>query len=85
MNQIDQYAINALALEPDTFDKESLTYSHQKLRALVSVDDVAKLFSVHVRTAQRWTQRRKIPYYRIGSVIRYDLHQILMNAGHYDE
>lgn len=80
MTELNQYPISALTLEPEPIQNEPDTYSHQMLRSLVSVDDVATLFNVHVRTAQRWTNRKQIPCYRIGSVIRYDLEQILKGA-----
>jgi excisionase family DNA binding protein len=35
--------------------------------------DMAKIFKVNARTIARWRQERRIPYFKIGSVVRYRL------------
>jgi len=77
MERNDAYRNNALVINAPTRDGQDESYSHAKTNTLLSVFEIADIFQVHVRTAQRWTSRDLIPYYRIGSVIRYDLKQVL--------
>ena len=77
MKRNDAYGTNTLAINDPTRDGQDESYSHAKTGTLVSVFEIAEIFQVHVRTAQRWTSKDLIPYYRIGSVIRYDLTQVL--------
>jgi excisionase family DNA binding protein len=44
---------------------------------LLDVFDIAEHFNVHYRTAQRWTKKKWIPYYRVGKSVRYDLTKVL--------
>lgn len=44
---------------------------------LVSVVEIAALFNVHLRTAQRWTKNRQIPHYRVGNSVRYNKREVL--------
>lgn len=44
---------------------------------LVNAFTLAKHFSVHGRTVQRWTRRRLIPYYRIEKSVRYDISEVM--------
>jgi len=77
MKRNDAYGTNALAINDPTRAGQNDSYSHAKAGTLVSVFEIAEIFQVHVRTAQRWTSKDLIPYYRVGSVIRYDLRQVL--------
>ena len=77
MKRNDTYRTNALAINAPLREGQNESYSHAKTSTLVSVFEIADIFQVHVRTAQRWTSKDLIPYYRIGSVIRYDLTQVL--------
>ena len=77
MKRNDTYRTNALAINAPPREGQNESYSHAKTSTLVSVFEIADIFQVHVRTAQRWTSKDLIPYYRIGSVIRYDLTQVL--------
>ena len=77
MKRNDTYCTNALAINAPPREGQNESYSHAKTSTLVSVFEIADIFQVHVRTAQRWTSKDLIPYYRIGSVIRYDLTQVL--------
>ncbi len=42
-----------------------------------TVHDVAALFSVHWKTVELWRRKAKMPFVRIGGVIRYTLSDVL--------
>lgn len=77
MKRNDTHCPTALAINHQRQHGKTESYPHGTTSTLVSVFDIAEIFQVHVRTAQRWTSKDLIPYYRIGSVIRYDLTQVL--------
>lgn len=81
MKRNDTYRTTALGINHPGTHRKVESYSHGETNTLVSVFEIAEIFQVHVRTAQRWTSKDLIPYYRIGSVIRYDLTQVLNSVG----
>ena len=85
MYTMTQYPMNTLAIDDDTNALDERSYSSTNTSALVSVDDIARFFSVHVRTAQRWTKLHQIPCYRIGGIVRYDLDEVRRRAGQHRE
>lgn len=45
--------------------------------ALLDATALAGMFNVSEKTIYRWTNSRKIPSYRIGNTVRYDVGQVL--------
>lgn len=44
---------------------------------LVSGEQVGRLLGVSHRTVTRWIGEERVPYYRIGKTVRFDLKRIL--------
>lgn len=54
-------------------EQENAPMQSERLR---TTEDLAAYFQVVPRTIERWRAQRKIPFRRIGSVIRYDLDEV---------
>ncbi len=43
---------------------------------LVGIDELASLLQIHKGTIYNWVYRRKIPYVKVGRLLRFDLDEI---------
>ena len=48
-----------------------------KEKRLLTVEEVAKLLGVAISTVYGWTSRRKIPFRKAGSLLRFDYEEII--------
>ncbi len=44
--------------------------------ALIGIDELAVLLRIHKGTIYNWVYRRKIPYVKVGRLVRFDLNEI---------
>ncbi len=44
--------------------------------ATATRDDIAKRFNVSTRTVERWIEAGKIPFRRVGGIIRFNLEEV---------
>jgi excisionase family DNA binding protein len=49
---------------------------NQELRA-VSTKELAVMLSIPEKTLRNWTSQKKIPHYKIGALVRFDLPEIM--------
>jgi excisionase family DNA binding protein len=68
---------HTLRSRDDTAPLEASYHTLSVDHGLVNAFTLAKHFSVHCRTVQRWTRRRLIPYYRVGKSIRYNILEVM--------
>jgi len=47
------------------------------MEQLATSDDVAKALNVTVTTVQRMTRDKKLPFIKVGSIIRYRLSEVM--------
>lgn len=52
------------------------TFSLRDGSSLVSIDEAAVLLGVSKRTAQRFVERRAIPFYRVARLVRFDVRDL---------
>ena len=43
---------------------------------LIGIDELAALLRIHKGTIYNWVYRRKIPYVKVGRLVRFDLAEI---------
>ncbi len=43
---------------------------------LVDIDELAAVLRIHKGTIYNWVHRRKIPYVKVGRLVRFDLSEI---------
>ena len=43
---------------------------------LISIDELATILRIHKGTIYNWVYRRKIPYVKVGRLVRFDLNEI---------
>ncbi len=43
---------------------------------LIGIDELASLLRIHKGTIYNWVYRRKIPYVKVGRLVRFDLAEI---------
>ncbi len=43
---------------------------------LISIDELASMLRIHKGTIYNWVYRRKIPYVKVGRLVRFDLNEI---------
>ncbi len=43
---------------------------------LISIDELASLLRIQKGTIYNWVYRRKIPYVKVGRLVRFDLNEI---------
>ena len=56
----------------------NLTINGEKCaKLIINAEELAKLLNVHPVTIRKWVASNKIPYYRIGSAIRFNLDEVL--------
>lgn len=70
-NTLDQYSQQS---------GRSTERTHTIMPLLISAILLAKHLSIHERTVQRWTKEGRIPYHRIGRLIRYSLNDVLKTS-----
>ena len=51
--------------------------AHQSNPIIINGEELAKQLGVTIQTLIRWRKKEKIPFFRIGSSIRYDLNKVL--------
>jgi excisionase family DNA binding protein len=45
-------------------------------RTWVTKRDVVREYGVSMRTVDKWIAERKIPYYKVGKLVRFDLDKV---------
>lgn len=46
--------------------------------------DIAKLYSVSLRTVREWQATRRIPYFKLGKIVRFDAEAVARAIGRFE-
>ena len=52
------------------------TAEEKRLNECVSIKTLSSLLEIPERTIRTWVYKRKIPYYKIGKLVRFDIRQV---------
>jgi excisionase family DNA binding protein len=64
-------------LEGEMIMKEKDASINSKSDNLLTVEDAAQLLSVKPRTIYAWVQERRIPFRKVGRLLRFDRNELL--------
>jgi excisionase family DNA binding protein len=45
--------------------------------ALIKADDLAKRLGIKTQTVYLWVRQKRIPFYRVGRLVKFDEHEVL--------
>lgn len=51
-------------------------YARNVCPTLISIDELAAILRIQKGTIYNWVYRRKIPYVKVGRLVRFDLNEI---------
>jgi excisionase family DNA binding protein len=49
----------------------------EKMKNLVSIEKISEILDINVKTIYDWTSTRKIPHYKLGRLVKFDVDEVM--------